>query len=348
VKALVKTLATPGALEWREWPEPVNRPDEAIVSIRRAAICSTDLALYEWNHPGRRAPRVPFVLGHEGVGVVTAVGDSVRDLREGDRVALQVIWGRPYSRESMLGREDLDPDWYQLGASDLGGAFAERIALPATKLVRLPSSTQWDDAVLLEPLACACHTMERVALAPGESFVLVGPGPFGLLMCQIARSSGARHIVVVGRVPEDNRRLEMARACGADTIVEFEGDLDATRSAILEATDGLGGDAVVDAGGTTESTQLALDSPANGGRIALFGYSRHGVLDPLRQIIRKGVSVFGISVAQRRHYGIALRMIESGAARPSKIITAHFPFTEAVAAIEQLLDRREPKAVLIA
>jgi L-iditol 2-dehydrogenase len=343
MKAIVKTAAEPGALEWREWPEPELQAGEVVVEIDRAGICSTDLAIYDWTYRGRRAVSVPSMLGHEAAGVVSGVGERTEGVRVGDRVALQVIWGRPHARESLLGFENLDPDWRHIGASALGGAFAERIAVPGDRVLLVPDSVDWDDAALLEPLAVAVHAVELVGIEPAETFVVIGPGPFGLLMAQIARARGAARVAVAGLAGIDDGRLEVAVRFGAKTIA-VPAEPAAAAEVILEAVGNA--DAVADCGGTRESTWSALEVAGQGARVALFGFTVEARIEPLRQVVRKGLRLFGVSAAQRRHYGIALRLIETGVVRPSTIITHRLPVARAADGLELVKSREAAKVLL--
>jgi threonine dehydrogenase-like Zn-dependent dehydrogenase len=345
MKAIVKTEAAAGALVWGEWPEPALRHGHVIVEIERAGICSTDVAIYDWSYRGRRPIEMPSVLGHEAAGTVAYAADDVDDVRVGDRVTLQVIWGRPHAWQSILGFENLDPDWHHIGASEIGGAFAERIAVPSQRVLLLPDDVGWDDGALLEPLAVATHAMELVNLRAGETFVVVGPGQFGLFMCQLAKASGAARIVAVGLEGVDQARLDVARRVGADVTLSHSGDVGTTSAALLQVSGG-GADVVMDCGGTEDSTLLSLEAAAPGARVGVFGFTREARIEPLRQIIRKGLSLHGVSAAKRSHYGIALRLIRTGAVRPSAIVSHRLPMGRAVEGIELVQSRAASKVLL--
>lgn len=346
MNAVVKTEAAPGALAWQEWPDPELRPGHVMVEIAQAGICSTDVAIYRWTYAGRHPIRIPSMIGHEAGGTVSAVGEGVTEVEVGDRVALQVIWGHAHAPQSLRGQENLDPNWFHIGASALGGAWAERIAVPADRVLILPDSVSWEDGALLEPVAVAAHAMELASLRPGETFVVVGPGPFGLLMCQIARAGGAARVIAVGLEGVDETRLDVARTAGADTTLTFSGDGDSTVAEIRELGFGEGADVVMDCGGTPESTFLSLDLAAPGARVAVFGFTREARIEPLRQIIRKGLSLYGVSAAQRRHYGRALRLIETGVSRPSEIVSHRFPMREAARGLDVMVSREASKVLL--
>jgi 2-desacetyl-2-hydroxyethyl bacteriochlorophyllide A dehydrogenase len=345
MKAIIKDQPGPGGLRWREWHEPTVKAGDVLVEIERAGICSTDVAIYDWTYRGRHPIELPTMLGHEAVGTITAIGSDVSGMSLGQRVALQVIWGRPHSRETMLGFENLDPDWLHIGASALGGAFAERIAMPVERVIPVPARIDGDDAVLIEPLAVAIHALELVALAPGDTVVVIGPGPFGLLMCQVASRSGAR-VIVAGLAGTDDARLECARDNGACATVATSGAVEEATEAILAAAEAQQADVVMDCGGTPESTQTALEIAAPAGRIAVFGFTDDVTIQPLRQIIRKGLTLRGVSAAQRKHYGRALELIERGLAEPRLIVSHRMPIDEIERGIQLVKARKASKVIL--
>jgi threonine dehydrogenase-like Zn-dependent dehydrogenase len=347
MKAMVKTGAGPGELVWTDWPDPSAGPGQVVVDVVRAGICSTDVAIHDWSYRGRQPVLVPSVLGHEAAGVVTALGEGTEELAVGDRVALQVIWGHAQAEQSLLGRENLDPDWLHLGASELGGAFAERVATDASRVVRLPHDVSSADGALLEPAAVAAHALELVDLSPGETVALVGPGPFGQIMCQIARCAGASRIVAVGLAGVDERRLEVALAsAGVDAVVAHRGAAIETAAEVAELLGAAGADVVFDCGGTPSSLPLALEIAGPAARVAVFGFAAGAEIEPFRHIIRKGLRLSGVSAAQRRHYGIALRLLARGSIRPSAIVTHVLDMSEAVAGIELVKTRAATKVAL--
>jgi L-iditol 2-dehydrogenase len=344
LKAMVKTAAGFGNIELREWPDPQAAAGQVVVEILQGGICSTDVAIYQGTYKGRRELEYPCMIGHEAAGNVVETGPGVKEISVGTRVGLQVIWGRPYSRQSLLGYGNVDPDWNHLGASILGGTFAEAIAIRADRVFPLPDHVDWDRAAMLEPLAVASHAMKLVAVAPGETFGIVGPGPFGLLMCLIARESGASKIFALGIEDTDEARLRVARQIGAETLSVGIETRDAI-AAVLDMTEGEGLDVVMDCGGTPTSLPLALDLAAAPGRVGVFGFAGEARIEPLRQIIRKSLTLYGVSAARRSHYGEALRMLSAGL-DPTTIVTHRHPVSELVEAIELVRDRSAAKVLI--
>jgi L-iditol 2-dehydrogenase len=345
VQAIVKTAPGYGNLELREWPDPAPRAGQVVVRLERGGVCSTDVAVFAGTYRGRRPLQYPSMLGHEAAGVVVATGDEVDGVEVGDRVALQVIWGRPHSRQSLLGFENVDADWRHLGASDLGGTFAECIAVRADRVFLVPDVLDWDRAALLEPLAVACHAVELVGLRPGETFAAVGPGPFALLMTLVAQVAGAATAVVVGLRGVDAARLAVARSLGAQTL-EFDGGPAEVEAAVRDLTDGAGADVVMDCGGTPESLPLALDLAAQPGRVGVFGFAPEARIEPMRQIVRKGLTLSGIAAARRSHYHDALRLMASGLVDPTRIVTHRVPWRRVEEGLELARSRAAAKVLI--
>jgi threonine dehydrogenase-like Zn-dependent dehydrogenase len=164
-------------------------------------------------------------------------------------------------------------------------------------------------------------------------------------MAMIARAAGAARIVAVGLAGADEARLDLARSIGVDATLTHAGDTEATAEALLDATGG-GTDVVLDCGGTADSTYLALEAAAPGARVAIFGFAHEATIHPLRQLIRKGLTLRGVSAAQRRHYGVALRLVETGAVRPSALVTHRLPVAAAADGLELVKSRAAGKVLL--
>lgn len=347
MRALIRYADEPRALRWDTWPDAPAGTRDVLVRIVRAAVCSTDVAIWAGTYKGRQPNVTPAMVGHEAAGVVEAVGAEVADVRVGDRVALQVIWGHPHIPVSLSGHDNLDPDWYHLGTHTQPGAFAEHIVLAADHVVPIPDTVGWDDAALIEALSIAAHADLKTRVGVGERFLAVGPGGLGLLATQIAMRAGAGTTIVAGLAGIDDARLEVARSLGVDHVVSVGADPADALAEIFELTGGAGADVVVDNGGTAGSTSLALDSAAPAGRVAMTGFTPAVEIEPLRQIVRKGLSVHGIAASQRHHYGPAVRMIAAGL-QPERIISHRLPMADATTAMELMLNREATKVLLSA
>jgi (R,R)-butanediol dehydrogenase / meso-butanediol dehydrogenase / diacetyl reductase len=240
---------------------------EVVLEVLRAAICGTDSS--EWDHgPVLCTPGV--VLGHEFVGRVAAVGDGVTDVGVGDRVVsgAGISCGRCAWCRS--GRTNLCAEYRTLGLQ-VNGGLAQYVASPASICRVVPAACDDDAAAMTQPLAVALHALSRVGLRVDETVAVIGAGGIGSFIV-----AGAAHRVVDGRVVSvdiDDARLATAAALGAgETVNARDRDL---AELLLELTDGVGFDVVIEASGAPHGPASAIAGARRGGRVLLVGL--HGV-----------------------------------------------------------------------
>ncbi len=245
-------------------PVPGVGPGEVRVRIATALTCGTDLKVFRRGYHARMIVP-PAIFGHEFAGTIDAVGPEVDGWQVGDRVvaANSAPCGDCFFCENS--REELCEDLLFLN-----GAYAEFITVPARivrkNLLRVPDTLPLAAAALVEPLACAVHGVEETGVREGESVVILGAGPLGLLLARCAALRGAEVFVLGRRLA----RLEAARAMGAaETVdVEVETDLSAW---VRARTYGRGADRVIEAVGRPEAWEQALRLVRKGGTVNLFG-----------------------------------------------------------------------------
>lgn len=254
------------ALELREFPVPSAEPGKAIVEIARCGICGTDVHAYM--HGG---PYSPAICGHEWAGRVSACGPGVAGVREGDRVAIGVA---PACGTCALCQAGAAPQCTTVLMSMLGldpmapphGGFAPAIAVNAARLYRLRPEIGDADAALLEPATVVTHALRRQPVRSGESVVVLGAGPIGLLALQLAAAAGAGGVVVVEPEPA---RAALARSLGAAEVLAPDlADLDAR---LRQLCGRAGPDLILECAGVPETIQRSVELVRRGGRVALLG-----------------------------------------------------------------------------
>ncbi|HEY1366287.1 MAG TPA: alcohol dehydrogenase catalytic domain-containing protein [Gaiellaceae bacterium] len=239
------------------------RPGEVVLEVLRAAICGTDAS--EWAH-GPILCRPPVVLGHEFVGRVAAVGAEVEALRVGDRVVSGAGISCGRCAWCLRGRTNLCGDYRTLGLQ-VDGGLAEYVTSPASICRVVPAACDDDAAAMAQPLAVALHALARVDQKPDETVAVIGAGGIGSFVV-----AGAAHRAVEGRVSAidiDAGRLATAAALGADDTADASGkDL---AELLLDLSDGVGFDVVVEASGAPQAPAAALSGARRGGRVLLVG-----------------------------------------------------------------------------
>lgn len=255
-----------GQLELREFPPPAPEPGKAVVEIAGCGICGTDVHAYAYG-----SPYPPAICGHEWAGTVSACGSGVDNVREGDRVAIGIApaCGRcdlclagaaPQCMEALMAMLGLDR------MAPPHGGFASSILVGAARLYRLQPEIADADAALLEPATVVTHALRRTPIRTGESVVIVGAGPIGLLALQLARIAGADAVVVIEPEPF---RSELARTLGAtDVLTPDQADLE---ERVKSHCGPAGADLVLECAGVASTIQSSVDLVRRGGRVGLVG-----------------------------------------------------------------------------
>ncbi len=216
-----QVLHEPGRMALTVRPIPRPSATEALVRVRRCGLCGSDVAYYAGRVPlGTPSGRGPLVLGHEFAGEIVELGAVARGasgLGPGDRVAVDPLQPCHGCEACAAGHPHLCPRAAIAGVSRDGG-LAEYAVAPYPSLRRLPPEVDDAAAAFVEPLACAVHGMEKLAVRPGQVVVVFGPGPMGLLLVRLARLLGAGRIVLVGTRDD---RLAVGGRYGADHLVNL-------------------------------------------------------------------------------------------------------------------------------
>jgi alcohol dehydrogenase/L-iditol 2-dehydrogenase len=279
----------PLAVELREKPVPAIKDEEVLLKVGAVGVCGSDIHQY---HNSQSWPvRVPVVLGHEFCGTVAEVGPRVRGFREGDRVVSETAAN--ICGECLLcrtGKYNLCPSRSGFG-SGTDGAMASFVCVPARCLHHIPDDLPFERAALTEPCCVAYNAVaSKSTIRPGDTVVVIGPGPIGLLATEMARIAGARNLIVAGTT-RDAARLEVARLLGATHTV----DVQSTNSVefIREIGDGLGADLVIDAAGVSAALKTALEMVRPGGQITKVGWGPQPLDFSLDPLVQKAIRLQG-------------------------------------------------------
>jgi L-iditol 2-dehydrogenase len=288
----------PGDLRVEEVPRPEPGPGDVLVEVEVALTDGTDAKAFRRGHPVLLA-ELPSRFGHEFCGIDVATGRRVVAANSAP------CGDCPPCRR---GEETLCENLQPL----LNGAYAELLLVPARiaerNLLPVPPALAPEVAAMVEPLACCLHGIERAEVEAGQTVAVLGPGPIGLMLCAAARDAGARVVAVGGR-PE---RRELAREFGA------------------EPGDGRGADVVIEAVGSAEAWQDALELVRPGGTVLFFG-GRELAVDTFR-LHYEELTLRGAFHHTPRHVRAALAFLASGAYPWERLVT-HRVGLEEVAAL---------------
>jgi len=298
----------PGRMELQDAPDPTPAPGEVVIRATASAICGSDLHGFREASP-RRIP--PLVMGHETVGVIAAVGEGVPSSREGERVVLKPLIGCGRCRWCVAGDVNRCAEGRLVGR-DLPGGFAEAFAVPADAAVAVPDDLADELAVLTEPLANAVHVADR-SISPGDTILVIGAGPIGVLMARVAAIAAAGRVLVTD--PARNR-LRFAEAQGAEPLPD--GD---PAEAVADATGGGGVDVVIDAAGFEATWALGLRAIRRGGRLEQVGLGAgSGTLDYFA-VLGKEATITGSYGWSESDFARSLALLRDGALAPHDWLT---------------------------
>lgn len=344
MRAVVKAAAGPG-LEFQpaHTAPPPPGPGEALVRVRRAGVCGTDLGIDAWKPFFAKRMKPPVVVGHEFAGVIEAVGPGVPEhVTVGRRVSGEghIVTGRDAA--SLSGMAHVARTMEIIGI-DRDGCFADFILMPAGNLWMLPDCVSDDHAAIMDAFGNAVHTVMEAGVSR-KSVLVTGVGPIGLMSVQAARLAGASQIFVVDR---DRRRLDLAVELGADEAFDTTVD-DDWPGRVIAATKGEGAHVLLEMSGAGPLIDGGFTALRRGGRAALLGLpSSEDAFDWNNHVIFKGATVLGIN--GRRMFETWLQMDDFFEQAPrllEPIVTHLVPLAEFNHGIEMMRSGEAVKAVL--
>ncbi|MEM1483311.1 zinc-binding alcohol dehydrogenase family protein [Oscillospiraceae bacterium PP1C4] len=262
-------------------PEP--KAGEALIKVRSAGICGSDIGAYRGTNPLVSYPRI---IGHEIAGEIMSIPENSKGLKVGDKVIVDPYLYCGHCYPCSIGRTNCCTDLQVLGVHCQGG-MVEYFTHPADMLCKVPDDMPWDIIPLAEPLTIALHGLHRAKLSAGEHIAISGAGPIGLLAAMAAIHYGAIPIMID---PVDER-LEMSKTLGVKyTINPVKENL---IEKIKEYTDGRMAEVVMEASGANSAILSTLEIVSNAGRIALTGWPKNPTPIPTDMITRKEVDIRG-------------------------------------------------------
>jgi threonine 3-dehydrogenase len=338
MKSLVKARSERGL--WRQdTPRPMVGPKDVLIEVRKAAICGTDLHIYNWDKWAARTIPVPMVVGHEYLGVIEEVGRDVTAVRVGQRVSGEghIVCGS--CRNCRAGRGHLCRNTLGVGVNR-PGAFANYVAIPESNAYLIPDSIPDEIAAILDPLGNAVHTALSFDLV-GEDVLITGAGPIGLMALAICRHVGARNIVITD---VNDYRLAMATTMGATRAVRA--DRQTLKEVMAEIGMHEGFSVGLEMSGDPKALRDMIGAMNNGGKVALLGILADEAAIDWSEVIFKGLTLKGIYGREMYEtWYKMLAMLQSGL-DVTPVITHRLPMAEFETGFSALFAGRACKVVL--
>jgi threonine 3-dehydrogenase len=323
MRALRKTGSERGA-ELVDVPMPSVGPRDVLVKVKVAAICGSDIHIYNWNEWASQRVKPPITFGHEFCGEIVEVGRDVSNLQVGDLIAAETHVPCGHCYQCSTGNQHVCEHMAILGVH-VPGAFSEFAVIPAVCAWKLPSQTDPELGALLEPLGVGTHGL-LVEPVDGSSVAIIGCGPIGIMTAQVAAALGAYPLFVLDVNPF---RLAMARDIVPEAVCLNPGEVD-VRKAVREASGGRGVDVSVELSGTVPGTRLTFDLVRLGGRVSLIGLTGDPVtLNTCDDVIYKEVTIKGTTGRLMwKTWWQMDGLVGSGKVDPRKVVTHRFSLAE--------------------
>ncbi len=314
-------------IKLQETPDPVLRGNHDVL-IRMAAIgvCGSDVHYYASGKIGSQVVAYPFTVGHEGAGVVEAVGPDVTRVKPGDRIAVEPAISCGGCDQCRAGRPHTCRNLLFLGCpKQAGGCLSEYIVMPEKCCFGIPDSMSLEQAALVEPLAIGAYAVQQSDPAAGKRVAILGSGPIGLSVLIAARAAGAESVFMTDKI---EARQKKAKALGADWV----GDDCRTEAMLLEEPGGF--DVVFECCGDQAALDQAVDLLMPGGILMVVGIPQFErwsfAVDTARH---KELTLRSV----RRQNGCvekAIALLASGQSGAEAMITHRFDFSETARAFE--------------
>lgn len=302
-------------------PAPQPMGNQAKIQVAYAGICGTDLSIAAGKHP-RAQP--PLVMGHEFSGIVVELPrETHSDLTIGDRVTVYPLLSCGACYVCHIGLPHVCRDLKLLGI-DTDGAFAEYAVAAEDALLKLADNMTDVEGALIEPLSVCVHAARMSRLQIGDTVVVTGAGPIGLLMAMVAQAAGAASVIVTEVAPA---RLVSARAMGFTVLDGADKDLVAQ---VLDLTEGRGGDVVFEATGHSSVAADLMELVRIRGQIVQVGIFKEPIPLDMRKLNFHEVDVIGARVYTKEDFRRAIQLAAGGRFDLKSVVTCVLPLDKGV------------------
>jgi len=304
------------------------------IKIDTVGVCGSDVHYYTHGRIASFVVEAPMVLGHEAAGTIVEVGAAVTSLKVGDRVCMEPGIPDPSSRASKLGLYNVDPSVVFWATPPVHGVLTPEVVHPAAFTYRMPDNVSFAEAAMVEPFAVGLQAAVKAKIQPGDTAVVTGAGPIGIMAALAALAGGCSRVIVSDLMPE---KLAIAgRYPGVSTVNIREKNL---AEAVAAATREWGADVVFEASGAPKAYDGIQTLLRPGGCLVLIGMPVAPISLDVSSIASKEIRIETV-FRYANVFDRALAMIGSGKVDLKPLISATFPFEDSIAAFERAAEGR--------
>lgn len=287
--------------------------DEVLVKIIANGICGSDVHFFNEGRLGNFVVEKPYIPGHEASGTIVDMGENVNGFTLGDHVVIEP--GLPCGKCGYCrsGRYNLCSSVVFLSAPPINGTFCDYISIRSDSVFKIPENLSFEKAAMIEPVAVAVHAVNRAAFHNGDTAVVVGAGPIGLLTLQAFKAAGGGRVICLDRL---DKRLETAKELGADEIINVRND-----NMPMDIAD-----VVFETAGSSKATETIFSLARPGGSVVQVGWpDKIIVAMNIAQFIEKELNYIGVN-RYANAYPAAIKWVSDGRMNVERLITHRFDF----------------------
>lgn len=321
-------------IQYADIPRPAIGAGEALIKVAFAGICGSDLFIYSGSHPRAKAP---LIMGHEFTGVIAELPQGYNgEFAVGDKVTINPLLSCQACLPCQTGNSHVCKTLGLTGI-DADGGFAEYARVPLDQLVKLPADINMEHGAIIEPVAVAVHAIRSSRLKIGDTVLVIGGGPIGVLVSLVAKQAGAENVLVVE--PNQFRRNVIAQL-GFATLPEADHDK------IMQFTAGNGADIVYEVAGVQASMDAAIKYCKIRGQVVVVSSFKKPVYTDLLRVTFAELNVIGIRVYTKKDFAAAVELVGK---YPdfAKVITHTFSFQEAQKGIDLMKQGADNLKILL-
>ncbi len=285
MKALVLEKKLQLSLRDIELPKEVHSNDVKI-KMHTVGICGSDVHYYTHGKIGPFVVKEPMVLGHEGSGTVIEVGSNVSSLKVGDRVCIEPGVPDVYSKEYMKGLYNLDPKLTFWATPPDHGCLTPEVVFPSNFVFKLPENVSYAEGAMIEPLAVGLQAAEKAKIIPGETALVMGCGPIGLVIALTALAGGCSKVFIADIVSE---KLKMCN--NFENLIPIDLNKDDPAGVIKKNTNNWGANIIFEASGATKAYETIFDSICPAGRVVIVGNPMNPIPMDFATLLTKEIEI---------------------------------------------------------
>ena len=309
-------------------------PTDVKIKIDTVGVCGSDVHYYTHGRIGSFVVEAPMVLGHEAAGTVTEVGSAVTTLKSGDRVCMEPGIPDLSSRASKLGLYNVDPSVVFWATPPVHGVLTPYVVHPAAFTYKLPDNVSFAEAAMVEPFAVGLQAAVKARIQPGDTAVVTGAGPIGIMAALAALAGGCSQVLISDLMEE-----KLAIAGRYPGVIPVNIRNESLADAVTKATDGWGVDVVLEASGARRAYDGIETLLRPGGCLVVIGMPVEPVPLDMSSIASKEIRIETV-FRYANVFDRALGMIASGKVDLKPLISQTFPFEESIAAFERAAEGR--------